>query len=162
MNFDNKIKFRCLKSSSKFVANSLAFCANRVEIGDKDDRREPMATILVVDDEKNIRTLYTMELSKEGYKVLTAETAEEAMDILDREKVDVVILDIRLPGMHGIDALEKMIVKRRDLAVIINTAYGEYRDDFLTWLAEDYIIKSSDLTQLKEKIKQVLARRKKL
>ena len=55
-----------------------------------------------------------------------------------------------------------MIVKKRDLSVLINTAYGEYKDDFLTWLAEDYIIKSSDLTQLKEKIRQVLAKKGKI
>jgi len=121
-----------------------------------------MATVLVVDDEKNIRTLYKKELEKEGYAVHTAEDAERAMEILDKEKIDVVILDIRLPGMHGIDALEKMIVKKRDLAVLLNTAYGEYKDDFLTWLAEDYIIKSSDLTQLKEKIRQVLAKKGKI
>ncbi|RKZ26593.1 response regulator [bacterium] len=121
-----------------------------------------MATILVVDDEKNIRLLYQKELESEGYKVFTAESAEEGMKILDKEKIDVVILDLRMPGTHGIDALEKMMVKQRDLAVLINTAYSEYRDDFLTWLAEDYIIKSSDLTGLKEKIKQILARKGKI
>ncbi len=121
-----------------------------------------MATILVVDDEKNIRTLYKQELEKEGYSVLVAEDAERGMEILDREKIDLVILDIRMPGIHGIDALEKMIVKKRDLSVLINTAYGEYKDDFLTWLAEDYIIKSSDLTQLKEKVRQVLTKKGKI
>lgn len=121
-----------------------------------------MATVLVVDDEKNIRTLYKKELGREGYSILTAEDAEKAMEILGAEKIDLVILDIRMPGMHGIEALEKMIVKRRDLSVIINTAYGEYKDDFLTWLAEDYIIKSTDLTQLKEKIHQILMKKGKL
>ena len=121
-----------------------------------------MATILVVDDEKNICTLYKQELEKEGYSVFTALNAEEAMEILDREKIDVVVLDLRMPGTHGIDALEKMMVKQRDLSVLINTAYSEYRDDFLTWLAEDYIIKSSDLSQLKEKIHQILARKGKV
>jgi len=101
-----------------------------------------MATILVVDDEKNIRTLYRKELEKEGYTVLTAEDAEKAMEVLEKEKIDVVILDVRMPGMHGIDALEKMIVKKRDLSVLINTAYGEYKDDFLTWLPK---ITSSNL-----------------
>lgn len=121
-----------------------------------------MVTILVVDDEKNIRTLYRKELEKEGYTVIAVEDAEKAMEVLDSEKIDLVVLDIRMPGMHGIDALEKMIVKRRDLSVLINTAYGEYKDDFLTWLAEDYIIKSSDLTHLKEKIRKVLTKKGKL
>jgi len=121
-----------------------------------------MAKILVVDDEKNIRVLYKEELEREGYNVITAADAKEALEILEKEKVDLVILDIRMPGMHGIDALEKMIVRKRDLAVLINTAYAEYKDNFLTWLAEDYIIKSSDLTQLKEKIRQVLQRKGKV
>lgn len=118
-----------------------------------------MATILVVDDEENIRELYKEELEAEGYRVFTAESAERAMEILDKEKVDIVLLDIRMPGTDGLTALEKMMVKRRDLTVLINTAYAEHRNDFLTWLAEDYILKSSDLTNLKNKIKQVLERK---
>jgi len=55
-----------------------------------------------------------------------------------------------------------MMVKQRDLAVLINTAYAEYRDDFLTWLAEDYIIKSHDLAPLKDKIHQILSRKGKV
>lgn len=118
-----------------------------------------MANILVVDDEKNIRILYKDELEHEGYNVLLAENAEQALGIIENEDIDLVILDIRMPGMHGIDALEKMIVKKRDLAVLLNTAYAEYKDDFLTWLAEDYLIKSGDLTKLKEKVKQILERK---
>jgi len=121
-----------------------------------------MATILVVDDEENIRELYREELESEGYTVFTAESAEKALEILDREKIDVVILDLRMPGTDGLAALEKMMVKKRDLSVLINTAYAEHRNDFLTWLAEDYILKSSDLTQLKEKIRQVLAKKGKV
>lgn len=118
-----------------------------------------MVTILIVDDDKNIRTLYATELADEGYNVLTAENADEAMKILDEKKVDLVILDMKMPGTHGIDALEQMMVHKRDLAVLINTAFSEYKDNFLTWLAEDYIIKSSDLSALKEKIRSVLKRK---
>lgn len=119
-----------------------------------------MAVILVVDDDKNIRVLYKKELEKEGYTVLLAESAEKALEVLDKEKVDIVILDIRMPpGMDGIQALEKMIVRKRDLSVILNTAYGEYRDDFLTWLAEDFVSKTSDLTTLKEQIRQIILKK---
>ena len=115
-----------------------------------------MAKILVVDDEKNIRTLYEAELTDEGYDVTTASSAKEAFDLLEKELFDVVILDIRMPEEDGISALEKMMVKRRDLPVLINSAYSSYKDNFLTWLAEDYIIKSADLTELKAKIAHVL------
>jgi len=121
-----------------------------------------MANILVIDDEKNICALYAMELKKEGYNVFTATTAVDGFKILDTEPIDLVILDLRMPSMHGIEALEKMMVKQRNLAVLINTAYSEYRDDFLTWLAEDYIIKSPDLKPLKEKVKQVLAKKNRM
>jgi len=118
-----------------------------------------MAKILVVDDEKNIRTLYEAELGDEGYDVTTASSAKEAYDLLENEFFDVVILDIRMPEEDGIAALEKMMVKRRDLPVLINSAYSSYKDNFLTWLAEDYIIKSADLTELKAKIAHVLEKK---
>lgn len=118
-----------------------------------------MATILVVDDDKNIRNLYSAEFTDEGYNVLTAEDANEAMRIIGKEKVDLVILDLKMPGIHGIEALEQMMIHKRDLTVLINTAFSEYRDNFLTWLAEDYIIKSSDLSVLKEKVRNVLQRK---
>ncbi len=118
-----------------------------------------MAKILVVDDEKNIRTLYETELGEEGYEVTTAASASEAYDLLDKEVFDIVILDIRMPEEDGISALEKMMVKRRDLPVLINSAYSSYKDNFLTWLAEDYIIKSADLSELKTKIAQILRKK---
>lgn len=118
-----------------------------------------MTRILVVDDEKNIRALYEAELGDEGYEVVTAESAKEAYNKLDSEVFDIVILDIRMPEEDGISALEKMMVKRRDLTVIINSAYSSYKDNFLTWLAEDYIIKSADLTELKTKIAQIAGKK---
>ncbi len=118
-----------------------------------------MAKILVVDDEKNIRTLYETELKDEGYEVITASSAVEALELVENEIFDVVVLDIRMPGEDGISALEKMMVKRRDLPVLINSAYSSYKNNFLTWLAEDYIIKSADLTELKKKIAQILRKK---
>ncbi len=118
-----------------------------------------MAKILIVDDEANIRALYETELEDDGYEVRSASSAEEALDILSKENFDLVILDIRMPGENGISALEKMMVKNRDLPVLINSAYPAYRDNFLTWLAEDYIIKSSDLGALKKKVAETLEKR---
>ena len=121
-----------------------------------------MAKVLVVDDEKNIRTLYETELIEEGYEVTTASSAKEALSFLDKENFDVVVLDIRMPDEDGISALEKMMVKKRDLPVLINTAYSAYKDNFLTWLAEDYLIKSADLSELKDKIRHILKKRGKI
>jgi DNA-binding response OmpR family regulator len=118
-----------------------------------------MAKILVVDDEKNIRALYETELMDEGYDVVTAPSAKEALAVLETQNIDLVILDIRMPDEDGLSALEKMMVKKRDLPVLINSAYSIYKDNFLSWLAEDYLVKTNDLTELKEKIASVLKKK---
>ena len=118
-----------------------------------------MPRILIVDDEQNIRTLYESELTEEGYDVTTADSAAAAMEALEKGHFDVVVLDIRMPEEDGISALEKMISKKRDLSVIINTAYPSYKDNFLTWLAEDYVVKSGDLSELKDKIEDLLKKK---
>ena len=64
-----------------------------------------MARILVVEDEQNQRELYTMELEDEGYEVEQAANGREAVDLVKKNKYDMVILDIRMPEMDGIEAL---------------------------------------------------------
>jgi DNA-binding NtrC family response regulator len=64
--------------------------------------------ILVVDDEKNIRRTLEMVLAGEGYRVTTLETAEAALDLLEKEEVDLLVLDVKLPGITGIDALKRI------------------------------------------------------
>lgn len=118
-----------------------------------------MTKLLVVDDEKNIRRLYESELKREGYEVVTAESAEEALKVIDTKAPDLVVLDIRLDGMDGIDCLRTIMEKRRDLPVILNSAYSTYKQDFASWMADAYVVKSSDLTELKEKIREVLTKR---
>jgi len=118
-----------------------------------------MTKLLVVDDEKNIRKLYESELKREGYDVTSVESAEEALDQIERETPDLVVLDIRLDGMDGIDCLRTIMEKRRDLPVILNSAYSTYKHDFASWMADAYVVKSADLTELKDKIKEVLTAR---
>ncbi len=118
-----------------------------------------MTKLLVVDDEKNIRKLYETELRREGYEVTTVESAEEALSLIEQELPDLVVLDIRLEGMDGIDCLRTLMEKRRDLPVILNSAYSTYKQDFASWMADAYVVKSSDLTELKDTIKEVLANR---
>ncbi len=115
-----------------------------------------MKKILDVEDEESLRLLYQEELKNEGYEVVTVESGEEAIEILEKNNIDLVVLDIRLTGINGLEALEEMLLKNRNLKVIINTAYANYKDDFSSWLADAYLIKSSDLTELKETIKNLL------
>jgi DNA-binding response OmpR family regulator len=117
-----------------------------------------MKTILVVDDDEAIRTLLQEELEEEGYKVLIATNARDALKMVAAEALDLVILDIRMPGMDGLEALPRILGIKEGLPVIMNTAYSQYQDSFMSWAADAYIVKSSDLTELKEKIRELVNR----
>jgi CheY-like chemotaxis protein len=116
-----------------------------------------MKMILIVDDEENIRTLYKEELTDEGYEVLLASNGYEALEVLNTKKPDAIILDIKMPGMDGVNLL-KLIKERQedDIPVIICSAYEEYKQDFSLWASEEYIVKSSDLTKMKDALKRIL------
>ncbi len=115
-----------------------------------------MKTILVVDDDEAIRTLLQEELEDEGYKVLIATNARDALKMVASEALDLVILDIRMPGMDGLEALPRILGIKEGLPVIMNTAYSQYQDSFMSWAADAYVVKSSDLTELKEKVKELV------
>jgi two-component system, response regulator, stage 0 sporulation protein F len=118
--------------------------------------RQLMKTILVVDDDEAIRTLLQEELEEDGYKVLIATNARDALKLVAGEALDLVILDIRMPGMDGLEALPRILGIKEGLPVIMNTAYSQYQDSFMSWAADAYVVKSSDLTELKEKIKELV------
>ena len=119
-----------------------------------------MAKLLVVDDESNIRLLYSQELSEEGYQVVTAASAAEAAEKLAESDYDLVVLDIKLKNESGLDLLQKMVKERHDMPVILCTAFSCYKDDFSAWLADGYVVKSSDPQELKDEIKRVLEKKK--
>jgi DNA-binding NtrC family response regulator len=118
-----------------------------------------MAKLLVVDDESSIRLLYAQELADEGYQVVTAGTAGEAVEKLQAEEFDLVVLDIKLKNESGLDLLQRIVKERHDMPVILCTAFSCYKDDFSAWLADGYVVKSSDPTELKEEIRKVLAKK---
>ncbi|TET76339.1 MAG: response regulator [Candidatus Cloacimonadota bacterium] len=120
-----------------------------------------MEKVMVVDDDEGIRCLYEQVLTDEGYKVILASDGLEAVEIFKNIKPDIVVLDIRMPGMDGIELLGKVLDMDRKLPVIINSAYSMYKNNFLTWMADAYVIKSSDLTELKLKIRELLEAKKK-
>jgi DNA-binding response OmpR family regulator len=115
-----------------------------------------MKAILIVDDEKNLLKLYEKEFAEEGYRVITASSGSEALQKIQQEPFDLVILDIRMPDLNGVETLKKIMEATSKVPVILNSAYTSYRDNFLTWAAEAYVVKSSDLTELKAKAKEVL------
>ncbi len=115
--------------------------------------------ILVVDDEESIHLLYKEEFEEEGYEVTSAINGEEALDLFDKIEPDLVILDINMPGMDGIEVLRKMKEKRPDIPVILSSAYPEYKQDLASWASDDYIVKSFNLDELKESVRRHIAKR---
>lgn len=116
-----------------------------------------MRTILVVEDEENLLQLYRDELGETGYRVLTARNGEEAVAAVREERPDLVTLDIRLEaGPDGIDVLRSIKEIDSTIPVIINTAYGEFKQNFGVWASEGYVVKSGDLEELKAKIASLL------
>lgn len=120
------------------------------------DNDTKTSTVLVVDDEESIRFLYREELEEEGYRVITAADGEEALRKLKEDRPDLITLDIRMPGMDGIEVLQRIREMDKEIPVIMSTAYGEYRNDFNVWASDAYIIKTANLSELKETIIRLL------
>jgi len=118
-----------------------------------------MKKILVVEDDPNLRRLYRIELEAEGYHITLAENGRQALDRVSQEAPDLVVMDIRMPEMDGLNAMVEILQKHCRVPVVLNTAYSCYMDDFLAWAADGYVIKSSDLEPLKSKIREILSAR---
>lgn len=121
-----------------------------------------MARVLIIDDEAHVRLLYRLELNVDGYDVVEAGTGSEGLKVLEQEKIDAVVMDLRLPDMEWRQLMEQMLARQQHLPIIINTAYEQWRYDFHSWGAEAYIVKSSDLSNLKRALARFVAHEPKL
>jgi len=115
-----------------------------------------MKRILIVDDEENIRFLYKEELEDEGFAVDLAKNGEEALEKVDQFQPDLITLDIKMPGLNGLEVLKRIREQKRNLPIILCSAYGEYKQDLTTWASDAYVVKCADLTELKETIRRLL------
>ena len=117
-----------------------------------------MKRILLVDDDAHIRQLLAEELQEEGYAVSAANNGREALSLLKgAEKPDLVILDLRMPKMDGLETIGSMVKLKLEVPIIIHTAYSSYRNDYLSMVADAYVVKTSDLTELKKKVHELTA-----
>lgn len=108
--------------------------------------------ILIIDDDDNIRNLLKLEFTESGYLAEVADSAFMGIERLKSDPFDLVVLDIKMPGMDGVEALEKIMSIRNEIPVIIHSAYSHFKENYRTWSAVSYIVKSGDLTELKNAI----------
>lgn len=115
--------------------------------------------IIVIDDDKNILQLVSIHLSREGYQVLNAGDAAEALDMLEREVPDLAVVDVMMPGMNGIE-LTKILSQDYGIPVLLLTAKGELEDKTKGFLAgsEDYVVKPFEPKELLFRIAVILRR----
>ena len=112
--------------------------------------------ILLVDDEKEQLSLYEQALREEGYLVLCAGNGKQALECLEASHFDLVILDVVMPVMDGIEALGKIVSRYRKMPIILHSGRPDYHTDFMTWLADAFVVKSTDVSVLKESIRALL------
>lgn len=119
------------------------------------------ARILVVDDEESIRKLLERGLTQAHYRCATAQSAEHAAEVLQREEFDLVFLDIRMPGKSGMEFLPEITTQHPDTAVVMLTGVGELSTavQAMRGGAYDYATKPLDLAELVIRIEHALSRR---
>ena len=118
-----------------------------------------MTRILLVEDDDHQRLLYREEFEGEGYDVVEACTGREALARVENDRPDAVVLDINMPGMDGLHTLARIHDLNRRIPIVLNSAYASYKDQFVSWIADAYVTKSSNLDELKSAVRGVLARK---
>jgi len=112
-----------------------------------------MIPVMVVEDEQHLLNLYADELAEAGFQVRSLSSGKDALEWIKKERPRVVVLDIKLGDMEGLRVLEAIKEFDRSIPVILNSAYAVYKADFASWMADDYVVKSSDLSELIAKVK---------
>ncbi|XCN71215.1 MAG: response regulator [Candidatus Electrothrix aestuarii] len=112
--------------------------------------------VLLVDDEESILLLYSEEIEEEGFAVEVAHNGDQALERFKASQPDLVILDINMPGMNGIEVLRQMKAINADLPIILSSAYPEYKEDFGAWASDEYIVKSANTDELKAAVHKYL------
>jgi DNA-binding NtrC family response regulator len=116
--------------------------------------------ILVVDDEKHVRTLFERVLVKEGYQVECAASGSEAIDKLATNTFDLVVTDLKMDGIDGLDLIKKGKKAKQDLPFVLISGYGTAQTAGLAAKegADVFLMKPIDITELKSAVKKALGK----
>ena len=117
-----------------------------------------MKKILLVDDEESFHLLYRQVLEEEGYKVYSALTGKDALQTVKIVMPDLVVLDIYMPEMNGIEVLRELKAIKPNMPVVLYSAYPGFKHDLGAWASDDYIVKSSNPYDLKAAVSQFLSK----
>ncbi len=117
-----------------------------------------MRKILIIDDQPGIRLLLNEVFKKEGYTPLLAANGMEALKIFEEELIDCVLLDMKIPGMNGLEILEHLKAKNKRIPVIMMTAYGEQEliDEAMKLGASNYFTKPFNIFEVLEEVNEIL------
>lgn len=121
------------------------------------------ANVLVVDDEQNIRLTLSAMLRRAGYSVTTASSGEEAVALFNSQTFDLMLVDLQMPGINGIQVVEALRARGLDTAVIVLTGHGSLESaiEGIHHGIFDYMLKTSDPAQISERVATALAERSK-
>lgn len=121
---------------------------------------EESRTLLIADDEANIRRVLEAIFTKDGYHVLAAENGLHALELAGKNKIDVLITDLIMPDMNGVELLQKIKERHPDLIAVMITAYATIKTcvDAMRYGAADYITKPFDMNEIRAVVKRAVAK----
>ncbi|MPQ30336.1 response regulator transcription factor [Clostridium estertheticum] len=119
-----------------------------------------MQTILIVEDELSIRSFVSLNLKRKGYEVIEAQTGEEALVLFKEKRIDIILLDLMLPGIDGFEVCQEVRIISSSVGIIMLTARTQEKDkvDGLILGADDYLSKPFSMVELEARIISLLRR----
>jgi two-component system, response regulator, stage 0 sporulation protein F len=139
-----------------FLIDSITHHTTRFNKNSIEQEKKTKQRILIVDDEEDIHRIYRDEFEELGYYVESAFNGQQALEKVNIVPVDIIIMDIQMPGMNGIDTLRQIKLLKPDVPIILSSAYAEFKQDLGTWASDEYIVKSGNMDKLKETVARLL------
>lgn len=118
-----------------------------------------MTRLLLAEDQVDQLSLYHESLTNAGFEVIDAKSGHEAVEMFKLHRPEMVVLDIQMPGMDGLDALGKILAKDRQIPVLLHSAYSTCKCNFMTWAADAFVVKTGDATELVSSVRKLAQER---